>query len=250
MELLRSLKDLRDYTVHATDGDIGKVAEFFFDDDKWVVRYLVVDLGSWISGRKVLVSTAALLQPEWGKASFPVSITRKQVEASPDIDTDKPVSRQHETRLSLHYQWGAYWGPIEPFFGVVAEQPSLIDPDIKTAEEKDGKSDPHLRAARKVTGYHIQAIDGGIGHINDFIVDVNSWSIRYLVIDTHNILPEKPVIISPAWIQKISWEDKKVYLDVAREKVKNAPSYDSSNPVNRRYEEVLYDYYGRPKYWG
>jgi sporulation protein YlmC with PRC-barrel domain len=250
MELLRSLKDLQKYAVHANDGDIGNVADFFFDDEKWVIRYLVVDLGTWISGRKVLISTAALLQPEWGNASFPVSITRKQVEESPDIDTDKPVSRQHEINLNFHYNWGTYWGPVEPFFGVVAPPPPPIAPDIKTAEEKNGKFDPHLRSTGVVTGYHIQAVDGGIGHVHDFIIDVNSWSIHYLVIDTHNILPEKLVLISPAWVQKISWEDRNVYMDTIKEKVKNAPPYDPSNPVNRRYEEVLYDYYGRPKYWG
>jgi len=217
-------------TVRAKDGGIGRVEEFYFDNHKWIIRYMVVDTGRWLQGRQVLISTAALKRPEWKSRAFPVNLTKQQVRNSPSIDTDKPVSRQHEAELHGYYNWPIYWG-----LGLSAPTEKLAD--------------PNLRSTRQVTGYHIQAMDGEIGHVQDFIVDDETWAIRYVVVNTQNWLPGKKVLVSPAWIRRVSWDKSKVFVGLSREPVKNSPGFDPSKPVSRGYEERLFDHYGRSKYW-
>ena len=108
--MLRTINDLEDYAIRATDGDIGHVKDVYFDDETWVVRYLVVDTGTWLSSRKVLLSPIAIGQPNWTDKVLPASITKDQVENSPDINTKKPVSRQQEIRLLEYYGYPYYWG--------------------------------------------------------------------------------------------------------------------------------------------
>jgi hypothetical protein len=250
--MLRSTKELRGYTIHATDGDIGKVHEFYFDDLAWIVRYLVVDTGTWLPGRKVLLSPGVLGQPNWETRSLPVGLTKGQVEHSPDISADEPVSRQMEVDLHNYYGWTPYWQSGLPQFGLgAAAAAEVLARAVKETEEKDEQeSDPHLRSTREVIGYHIQARDGVIGHVDDLIVEDETWFIRYLVIDTRNWLPGRKVLVAPAWAEEIDWVERMVQLDLSRETVQNSPEFDPSMPVNREYEVRLYDYYGRPKYWG
>ncbi|OGV73193.1 MAG: hypothetical protein A3K19_30100 [Lentisphaerae bacterium RIFOXYB12_FULL_65_16] len=248
--MLRSLNQLHGYSVHATDGDIGKVCEFYFDDIRWGIRYLVVSLGRWLPGRKVLISPTALGEPDWEKRILPVSITKAQVESSPDVDTDMPVARQHEAELHRHYGWELYWSAEAlagaPFVGPL-DDPASSPPETVN---KGGKPfDAHLRTTRVITGFHIEAVDGVIGHVADFIVDDACWCIRYLVVDTRSWIPGRQVLVAPEWVERVSWETSTVYLDNTRKEVKNCPEFTPSSPVNRRYEECLYDYYGRPKYW-
>jgi stress response protein YsnF len=249
--MLRSTKDLRGYAIRATDGDIGKVHEFLFDDLAWIVRYLVVDTGNWLPGRQVLLWPGILGQPDWGTQSLPVGLTKEQVEHSPHISSDEPVSRQMETDLHTYYGWTPYWRGGLPVFGLGAA--AAAEMIAHTAEEKDEEeeqeSDPHLRSTREVIGYHIQARDGEIGHVEDFVIYDESWFIRYLVINTRNWLPGRKVLVAPAWAEQVNWVERKVYVDLGRETIKNSPEFDPSMPINREYEVRLYDYYGRPKYW-
>jgi sporulation protein YlmC with PRC-barrel domain len=252
MVMLRSVKTLRGYTVRATDGEIGKVYEFYFDDDSWTIRYLVVDIGKWLPERRVLISTHALKQPNWMKSIFPVSLTKEQVKKSPDIYKEKPVSRQREIELHDYYRWPVYWGSNAP---ATTETPITEHPERTNAAKLEKEStatdedNSHLRSTREVIGYSIQASDGEIGHVEDFIVDDENWGVRYMVVDTRNWLPGEKVVVSPQWIEKVSWEESDVHINLTRKSVKNSPEFDASTPVNREYEEILYDYYGRPKYW-
>jgi hypothetical protein len=253
--MLRSSKELKGYAVEADDEEVGKVNDLLFDDQIWSIRYIVVDTGTFLPGQKVLLSPHAAKSPT--TQSLPVAISKDQIRNSPAIDTDKPVSLQKELELHEYYGWPIYgagetvMGP-DPFPLTPASVELLKQ---KSEERKKGKgdnemhSDPHLRSAREITGYHIAAEDGAIGHIDDFIVDDSPWKIRYLVVDTKNWLPGKKVIISPQWCTAIEWESKKAIVEMTRESIKGSPEYDPSAPVNREYEEVLYDYYGRPKYW-
>lgn len=249
----QSINGLVNGTVHAKDGRLGRIEEFYFDDHKWIIRYMVVDTGRWLQGRQVLISTAALKRPEWKSRAFPVDLTKRQVKNSPSIDTDEPVSRQHETDLHDYYNWPIYWGSgagIGPYAGIGYPVPTHLDLMIKQKKASPEKpADPHLRSTRQVTGYHLQALDGEIGHVQDFIVDDETWAIRYLVVNTQNWLPGKKVLISPSWIKRISWSRSKVFVDLARESIESSPAFDSSKPKNRDYEDRLFDHYGRPKYW-
>jgi hypothetical protein len=240
--MLRSIESLVGYTLRARDGEIGQVHDFYFDDQTWIVRYLVADTGNWLVGRRVLISPFALRQPDWAGQAFPVNLTKEQVKASPPIDTDKPVSRQMEEELHLHYGWPPYWGAAE---GLVAAQ--MMAQATEQAAGREG--DPHLRSVREVSGYRIQARDGEIGHVEDFIAKDETWTIRYMVVDTRNWLPGKKVLVAPTWIDEVDWARESVHVGLLRETIQNSPEYDPSLPVNREYEVRLYDYYGRPKYW-
>jgi len=237
--------------VRAKDGDLGRVEDFYFDDHRWIIRYMVVDTRRWLQGRQVLISTAALKRPDWKARAFPVNLTKEQVRNSPSIDTDKPVSRQHEVALHDYYEWPVYWGVgVQPYTGVGYPVPARLGLGARRRElSLEKPEDPNLRSTDTVTGYSLHAPDGDIGRVQDFVVDDETWAIRYVVVDTHNWLPGKKVLMFPAWISRVSWGKSKVFVDLSRESIKNCPAFDPSKPVTRSYEERLFDHYGRAKYW-
>jgi len=246
----KSVKDLKGYAIGATDGDIGQLDDFYFDDAAWTIRYLVADTGNWLLGRKVLISPIALGKADLSAERLNVTLTKKQVEDSPSIDTDKPVSRQHEAYYHDYYGYPYYWSG--PYLWGPMYFPQLPDADQMTIEERRAEreeaGDLHLRSATYVTGYHIEAADGEIGHVEDFIVDDETWEIRYMVVDTRNWLPGKKVLIAPRWIERVSWDDSKVYVNLSREAIESGPEYHP-DALNREYEEKLHNHYDRPKYW-
>ena len=246
----KSLKDLNGYAIGATDGDIGKLDDFYFDDEAWTIRYLVADAGNWLLGRKVLISPIALGKADLSRERLNVTLTKKQVEESPSIDTDKPVSRQHEAYYHDYYGYPYYWSG--PYLWGPLYYPQLPVADQKRVEERRAEreeaGDLHLRSAAEVTGYHIEATDDDIGHVEDFIIDDETWEIRYMVVDTRNWLPGKKVLVAPRWIDRVSWDESKVYVSLSREAIKNSPEYQPDT-LNREYEEKLHDHYDRPKYW-
>jgi hypothetical protein len=245
-----SAKDLKGYAIGATDGDIGKLDDFYFDDESWTIRYLVAETGNWLLNRKVLISPFAIGKADLSKKRLNVTLTKKQVEESPSIDTDKPVSRQHEASYLDYYGYPYYW--IGPHLWGPITYPRLSGAAQKRNEEvralREEANDLHLRSASKVTGHHIEATDGHIGHAEDFLIDGETWEIRYMVVDTQNWWPGKKVLVAPLWISRVSWSDSTVCVDLSREMIKNGPEYHPK-ALNRKYEETLYDYYKRPKYW-
>lgn len=243
--MLRNIKGLRGFTIEAADGHMGKVHDLLFDGQTWAVRYLVVDTGSWLPGRKVLIAASALGRPRWAEHLFPVALTTEQVRHAPDIDTDKPVSRQREIELHAYYDWIPYWGMGHDGVGAVPV-PTPVD---RKAIEETAQGDPNLQSAREVTGYHIGAQDGEIGHVEDFLVGDGDWVVRYLVVDTRNWLPGRKVLISPKWVRQISWEQREVWVDVSREKIRHSPPYDPAVTVDRDYEARMHEYYDRLPYW-
>lgn len=254
--MLRTIHSLTGYTLGARDGEIGSVEDFYFDDGAWTVRYLVADTGKWLPGRKVLISPISLGKVNWDEKKVEVRLTKAQVQNSPDIDTHKPISRQHETEFYEYYGYPYYWpGPY--LWGPMAYPGGLGDAaqtgteaeEIRAAMKSEESDDQHLRSAKEVTGYYIEASDGDIGHVEDFLIEDESWAIRYMVVDTKNWWPGKKVLVSPEWIQSVSWKDSRVYVDLSRDTIKNAPEYDESTAVPRDYETNLHKHYGRTKYW-
>ena len=244
--MLRSIKNLSGVAIRARDGEIGKVHSFFFEDDNWTIRYLVVDTGKWLPGRKVLIAPTALGRPDWQDRVFPVNLTKDQVRNSPDVDTDRPVSRQREAELRKYYDWAPYWGVGH---GIGLPPGHYVEADRGAVAVENVQGDTHLRSTKEVRGYRIHATDGEIGHVEDFVVSDEEWVIRYLVVDTGKWLPGRSVLISPDWVRDIGWEEREVWVDVAKGAIEDSPSYDGADPVNREYETQMYDYYGRPKYW-
>jgi hypothetical protein len=235
--MLRSARSLRDYHVQATDGNIGRVKDFLFDSQEWVVRYVVVDTSEWRPGRTVLLIPDVVGPSSVEGQILPVSLTRAQVHDSPDIDIDKPIARASEAALFEHYGWLPYWGT-----GHRAAPGSAGEADEQAGEQ-------NLCSMRQVDGYAIRALDGEGGRVEDFIIEDENWTIRDIVADTRNWLHGKHVLIAPEWVAGIEVQEKTVALELSQEEVKESPPYDPNQPVNRQYEVHLYDYYGRPKYW-
>lgn len=251
----RSIKSLLGYALKETDGEIGKVNEFYFDDESWVIRYLIVKTGNWLSGRKVLISPEVVKDPNWKQKEFSVSLTKAQIENSPDIDTDKPVSRQQEEQLSGYYPWGMYWGnePDTHGAGIFGMMPGDLyneeagEDQVTEPVESSEKNDQHLRSTKEVTGYTIHATDGEIGKVVDFIIDDTNWKIKFLVVHTGSWLNSRKVLLSTKWITKVNWDNSNVIVDISTNAVKDSPEFDDELPVNETYERKLYDYYGRPQ---
>jgi len=245
--MLINAKTLKGYKLNAIDGDIGSVEEFFFDDKFWTIRYLVANTGGWISGRQVLISPYFLQRVNFEEEFISVDLTKDQIENSPPLESDMPISRKFEESYYGYYgspvYWGGpyVWGPY-PYVTVDREKW-----DVPFSEEKSW--DPNLRSTRDVTKHRIQASDDEIGHVSDFIIDNESWTIRYLIIDTKKFLPGKKVLISPEWIDSISDSEAKVFVQISRDAIKNAPEYDEDEVITRDYESRLYQYYNMKGYW-
>jgi hypothetical protein len=265
--MLRSVKDLEGYGVLATDGLIGHVKDIYFDDEAWVVRYLIVDTGTWLSSREVLITPIALGKPNWSDKVLPVALTKEQVRNSPDISTDKPVSRQYEMEYFGYYgyyplYWGAsgLWGS-SPFPNALrggvgqdwsAATPHTVQADVaRVAREVDQhrNDDSHLRSVNEVMKYHVEATDGGMGVVKGLLVDEETWAIRYLVVGTSDWWFGHQVLIAPQWIDSVSWPDRTVLVNVTQQAVKDAPAFDSSAPLSRDHEMDLYRHHGRASYW-
>jgi hypothetical protein len=247
--MLRNAAQLEGFAIRATDGELGTVYQLYFDDETWAIRYLTVTT-SWLGGRRVLISPISVTHADWQAKRLDVALTKKQVENSPDIDTDKPVSRQHEIAYSGYYGYPYYWGG--PFLWGPAYYPGGVmaaSGDVMTDQIQCESVDSHLRSTKAVTGYDIEASDGAIGHVAGFIVDDEAWAIRYIEVATKNWWPGKKVLVSPAWIERVSWEDSKVYAGLTREAIKNAPEFVDFTPITRDYENRLHAHYGRSPYW-
>jgi len=250
LAMLRSLKDLERYKVGATDGDIGNVVDFFLDDKYWVIRYLVVETGRFLNQRHVLISPISFRQVDSPTKRFHLALTRDKIKNSPSIDVDKPVSRQHESEYYGYYGYPYYWG--SSWFWGASAYPGFqaeYEWNQPQAEVPDPSSDCHLRSANEVRGYHIQGNDEAIGHVEDFIVDDETWAIRYLVVDTSNWWLGKRVLIAPHWATTVSWEQKNVCVGLNRERIKNSPEWSARTAISRDYETRLHEHYGRPAYW-
>jgi hypothetical protein len=241
---------MKGYKLHSLDGIIGKIKEFYFDDHYWTIRYLVADTGNWLTGRQVLISPYALDAVNKEEQYITINLTKKQLEESPALNSDKPVSQQFEEDYYEYYEWPLYWGG--PFmWGSYPSYPYLVRERDKWREPGKGENawDPHLRSSYDVSGYHIQAADGDIGHVEDFIIDDETWAIRYLIIDTQNWWPGKKVLVSPQWIERVSWNESKVFVDLSRETIKQSPEYTEESLITRDYETGLYRHYQREGYW-
>lgn len=249
----KNLKSLVGFDLKETNGDIGKIEEFYFDDLTWKIRYLIIKTGNWFTGKKVLISPKSLQKPDMKEEEFSVNLTKEQIKNSPDIDTQKPVSRQEEEQLYDYYGWGPYWGddPDEHGAGIFGAMPSELY--YNDAEESNPKiliqeddQDSHLRSTSAVTGYKIQATDGEIGEVEDYIIDDTSWTIKFLIVETGSWLDSRKILLSTQWIKKVNWDDSLIEVDVTKARVKNSPEFDINMVLDESYERSLYDYYGKP----
>jgi hypothetical protein len=268
--MLRSVKELEKYTIGATDGTIGSVKDCYFDDDAWVVRYLVVKTGAWLVGREVLISPLSVGDSDTAARVLHVSISKDQVKNSPSVDSQKPVSRQHEMGYSSYYGYPYYWGGVGLWGGGaypgalltgVGLESGAANIDYTRAQasnenvaylretQRRENDDQHLRSCEAVKGYHLHATDGDIGHVDGFLVDEQTWAIQYLIVNTSNWWLGHQVLIAPAWFEDVSWVYSKITTSLTRQEVRSSPAYDALLAPNRVDEEGIYRHYQRKGYW-
>ena len=248
MIMLYRANTLQGYRLRSLDGEIGKVEGFYFDDRHWTVRYLVADTGSWLLDQQVLISPHAVAKVDEASRCITIDLTRKQIADSPSLNDGTPVSRRFETIYYEYYGWQRYWNVAYP----------LTTPTLENAPRSHVRQEPtqggetadsDLRGTRDVRGHHIQALDREIGHVDDFILDSETWAIRYLVIDTRKWWPGKKILISPQWIDRVNWSESKVFVDLRGETIRKSPEYTDESLLDRDFEAALHDYYSRQGYW-
>ena len=245
--MLIKAEELKGYQLDSIDGTIGSARGFYFDDKYWSIRYLIAKTGGWLSDRKVLLSPYSMSAIDPVDETVSLALTKRQIEDSPSTDTDAPVSQQFEDSYYNYYGYPAYWyGPYTWGYYPYLER----NRSKWVGSELTGTPwDRRLRSTHEVTGYHIVASDGEIGHVEDFIIDEETWAIRYLIVATTNFWPGKKILVSPQWIASVSWDKREVVVDLSREKIKNSPEYVDDGAVTREYETGLYGYYDRDGYW-
>jgi len=242
--MLRSMKDMEDYAISATDGIVGRVCDFYFDDDGWAIRYLVVELEGGDTPRKVLISPISIGVPNWAEKLLPVAVTAQQIRNSPPIDTDKPVSRQQEMGYLGYYGYGRYWGG-GGLWGA-GLYPDVLQAGLEPQFAPGGSAsqgDPHLRSGNTVMRYYVHASDGDIGHVSGFLVEEKSWAIRYLIVNTSNWWVGHQVVIPPQSIDGLSWTESTVSIALTRESIRHAPAYDGATMLDRAAEEAMHHHY-------
>jgi hypothetical protein len=225
------------FTIEARDGSVGRVSDFLFQDESWVLRWLVVDTGGWLHGRKILIHPSSLDKPDVDGRAFETSLTKAQVEASPEIGQDEPVSLQMEKGLYGYYGYDPLWGG--GFYGFSQLATGAAIPPAPGG-------DAHLRSMAELRHYDIHAVDGEVGHLADFLFDDESWKIDYIIVDTKNWWLGKHVVVAPASIQEVNWAQRFVRLDLTCYKIKGSPPWVQTSLVDRAYESLLQAYYG----WG
>jgi sporulation protein YlmC with PRC-barrel domain len=226
--MLQSIKKLYGEKLGASDGEIGHVKDFYFDDRNWAVRYLVADTGNWLTGRQVLLSPHAVGSLYQDGDVLLVNLTRKQIENSPPIESHKPVSRQYEEDYYKYYGWPSYWQGdglwgMSGFPILTVPPKTFLDEKIAAVIEKHKRADAHLRSAQSVKGYNIEATDGTIGHVADFMMDAESWAIRSLVVKTGHRFSGNEVEILVNKVDRISYEKSTVFVNLTKEAVEHSP---------------------------
>ena len=245
--MLDRAKALLQYKLSSRHEEIGRVKEFYFDDRQWVIRYLVADTGAWLTGRQVLISPYALDAVSRERHRMVLGVTKRQIEDAPSLAPDQPVSPQFEDTYYAFHGWPAYWrGPYTWGRSPYPDRDPRYGADGSTGRAGWSRQ---VRRTSDVHGAYIQTADGEMGHVEDFIIDDDTWAIRYLVINAENWWPGKRVLVSPQWIQRVMWERWEIFVALSAATILEAPEYTENVLVTREYETRLHGHYGRRRYW-
>lgn len=244
--MMVSYKQIKHFSIHATDSDIGGVRDVLFDDNSFVVRYLVADTNTWLPlSRKVVLSPISVTAIKHEEGIVEISMSSQMLKDSPSIDEHKPVSREYEETLFRYFGYGYYWiGPGA--WGDFAHPTHLADPEAAALERQEMSqvSENHLRACGEINGYEVATTEDNVGHICDFVFDTKVWSIQLLVVDTHNWLPGgKKLALLPCDVEKIDWSSHNVRVKLSKEALMARPEVDmdrlnDDTYVNAKIAEV------------
>jgi hypothetical protein len=230
--MLQNIKQFYGIKLAASDGPIGHVKDFYFDDKTWSVRYLVVDTGTWLSDGQVLLTPHPFGAHAFGRFdsdinSLRVDLTKKQIEESPSIETHRPVSRQYEEEYYKYYGWQGYWQGGGMWNGVQFPEVSPYLPAENLPHQgRSQRDDRHLRSTKEIIGYHIEATDGQIGAVDSFMLDGSTWAIRELVIETGHWYAGKTILLLPENIKRIDYERSCIFVDLTKKNLEQTTRND------------------------
>jgi len=244
--MFNHLKTLQGYKLEALDGPIGKVDEFYFDEQFWTIRYLVVNTGSWLSERLLLISPYAIGEISPSEHQITVKLTKRQIVDSPYLAADQPISKEFERDYYEYYGWPVYWNGTYMW----GADPFLNKTSAGWGQQLNREEcEPHLCSTHDISRYAIHCTEGEIGSIRDFLVSDTTWTIRYLVVDSHKQLHGNYVLISPQWIESSDQEHLKFTVNISRDQIVSSPEYFDDLRLTRADEGALYKHYGRRGYW-
>lgn len=247
------LNRLTGYHLKALDGDFGKLVALYFDDKNWIVRYFVARSTEWLVGRKLLIVPTLITDIDPKDKIIDVDLTLQQVENSPllearEIGDEEYISLNYEQEIYRYYRLLPYWHSEPAIIPMGDSSNSNSNPnpnEIKLVETSESFAHRPLHSSEELKNFGLHATDGNIGHIADLIIEEESWRIRYLEINTHHWLPGKHVLLAPAWIKKIDWQNKTVLVDLDCNAIKTAPDYEPAKIISRQYQLDLYQHYGK-----
>ncbi len=260
-------KTLESFSMNATDGELGSIADLYFESNTFTLRYFVGDTRTWFFGGKVLLSPESVTSIEQEKERIDVNLTKDQIKDSPKPSSHEPVSRQYEAELRDHYGWRHYWGapiggasagmgspgsyPAAP--GMMIPYP-IANPNVsRTEDEQDAMTQQteqnSLQSINDLRGYKIHVKNGEVGKALDFMLNEHDWTINYIIVDVGGTFTREPVPLAAEWITDISWQDKTITVNVDKELIESAPDYEIHEPFTREDESRLYAHYGRDVYW-
>ncbi len=242
--MLIALSQMVGSVVQGTDQRLGTLSNIVFDGQHWVVRYVVIDTSNWFPGHEIPLRPTELNDLQWGEHRVSAQLSKSQAELGPRTKFPDPMARQMQRELSQYYQLPIYWS-VDPIYA--AAVPELHVSADQSSEIEKMQLD--VRSGNEIHSYDIHATDGLFGTVHDLIVDDEFWVVRYVVVDTGHWLPGRKVIFATSWIDRISWTERALYVDLTKAQVESSPHYDPHQIVNRTYEENLYDYHGRQAYW-
>lgn len=231
---LINARKLETAEVRARDGVVGCVDDLLFDRATWTVRYLVVDTGGWLAGRRVLIATFAISGHATDTNCFSTDLTQEQVRTSPPATSAQEPTRDHEARLHEHYRWPPYWISTPAASGIVPPPAAFERPEPRSMPEP-APDEPHLRRARHVRGYRVAATDGAIGVLDDFLLEPRSWRVAFLIVDTNGWLPGGKVLLEPHTIDRVSGSEAKLFVHEERAVAKTHPPYIPDEALHTDY---------------
>lgn len=250
------MSEIRGYRLLHGGDDVGRIVDFFIQDNTWDPRYLVVNIGSWLTGRKVVLSPTVFGSLDLDEDSIDISLSRKEIEKGPTLDEHETVSAKHRNAVAVFYAWPTGWaagiGVTPTGHMIPANQQAatpLVAADGEPSAPSDDPTEDNLRSFKEIKGYSIEAIDGSIGHVEDIIVDPVNWKTRYLVVDTRNWLPGRKVLVAIHWLDSLSFTEQSASLKLERKAIESSPEFDPGGRIDPEFETQTHEHYNLPAYW-
>lgn len=251
--MLQSVNDLKGYDIFATDGEIGNIEEFYFEDINFKMRYLVANTGNWLTGKQNLISPVRITHLDRENRRVRVSLTKEEVRKSPTVDKHLPVSRQMEKMVSDYYGNTYYWDDRPDLNATQLATVNAARATVKSAMtttsvvSAESPQDVHLRSAQETAAYEVAGLDGTFGKIVDFIVETDNWTMRYVTVDTGSWLAEKQVLVSTGWIEGFNWSNRRVNMNLTRAQIESCPDFNEVAEITNEYETRLQKHFdGNP----